>query len=138
MIVGWGRGAVRALREGDAMDVKELRKLDAEVAEKVMGWAGVHEVRGLAGGLVGHDPERGPGKTVPAFSSEVGDAWSVVEAMRGKGIMAHVFARTKGYIVHFVTPETVLSRAEADTFPEACSTAALAALGAGAERGGEG
>lgn len=53
------------------------RELDAEVAEKVMGWTVSH---GEDGWFV-HKPGRDDSEYLPPFSTEISAAWDVVVAM---------------------------------------------------------
>lgn len=67
------------------MERIELRQIDALVAEHVMGWH-LRENLGAAGGKLWHGHGGGfgdmPEHWQPEFSTEIEDAWKVVEKMR--------------------------------------------------------
>lgn len=67
------------------------RELDALVAEKVMGWTGVHLVHGGTGTssyYVGRTP-RGVFVVRP-YSTDIAAAWQVIEAMRQRNYYAEI------------------------------------------------
>lgn len=69
-------------------------ELDAAVATKIMGWTQVENTRHM--GLVGYPPnaladmKRGIRTDVPNYSTNIADAWTVVERMRELGWICEV------------------------------------------------
>jgi len=133
------------------MTSDELRKVDAEVAEKVMGWT---DISALGCGYPPSGPigpnERRPPHTaprlgtsrVPPYSTDPAAAWSVVEKLVSMGRKVHVETCFAGGKLHndvtvSGTVEDLDSHADADepTMPEAVCRAALAALPAPAQDG---
>ena len=122
----------------------ELRKLDAEVAEKVMGWT--REVQD--GGVEGFRDAAGKFHVVgPGFesfhnfwspSTDLAAAWSVIDAMRANGYSVDIddfTARTPNvwtvrfFKGDFADPDEYGSaEAEAPTFTEAVCLAALRSM----------
>lgn len=127
-------GAINAVCEGERMD--DLRKLDAEVAEKVMGWTKIVYDPKVPDMPMGMDPERNSPRVIPGFSSEVDNAWAVVEAMRGKGCTTiEIELRGDKWTAMIGPPAeskggsgTPVGFAVADTMPLAVCRAALSAL----------
>ena len=63
-------------------EIEAGRELDAQVAEKVMGWRHVRET-GPPDDLYGQEPGRsGTVYIVPHYSTDIGAAWAVVERLR--------------------------------------------------------
>lgn len=78
------------------------RELDAEIAEKVMGWTNVHKRGGIWwGAFPGLVEAEGEGVTtfVPHFSWLIESAWLVVEAMRAKGHSINIECDDSGFVV---------------------------------------
>jgi hypothetical protein len=62
------------------------RKLDARVAESLMGWSSCEPfLNGIPGNMEGWPPS-GPMMQVPCYSTSMEDAWTVVEKLRKDGI----------------------------------------------------
>jgi hypothetical protein len=101
------------------------RELDALVAEKVMGWKVKHmDVYGWMYSL----PDRNRWTNVPHFSSNIADAWQVVEKARKDFGFIDILPYGSGY-------ETVVRTLNGDihtkveTAPHAICLAALRAFG---------
>lgn len=120
------------------------RELDREVAEKVLGWTGLHYEEAKSSdrsfspaGWYGQGPNREVylGRH---YSSRIEDAWKVVEAMRDKKLwdgITIVFNSLGGYTVHTTAWDSVHGGKgfKADTAPHAICLAALSALKADKE-----
>lgn len=108
----------------------DLRKIDALVAEKVMGWRPPSEdVADLwERSKVWYSPETASAEHLPDYSSDIADAWEVVEKLESEdpGYFNLSVTTPPGWYVTFVDPD---SCAYADTAPLAICLAALKAKG---------
>jgi hypothetical protein len=125
----------------------DSRGLDALVAEKVMGWTVAYDK------LNGYDVEDGegaigfppgeeiiPNVSVPYaiedYSTDIRDAWRVVEKMRADGYGADINVRDDYMECDFWRGNHTDGVASADTVPEAICLAALRAKDIDATQGG--
>ena len=126
------------------------REMDALVAEKVMGctirWYDSYEggeetskVRGCGCNPIKHDTksDRVPdGGSLAEYSTQIYDAWEVVEKVRQKGILDHIEERNQDdgvWVVQFCAKPNDAwwhEHAYGDTVPVAICRAALKATGA--------
>ena len=89
------------------MNTKELRKLDAKVAERVMGYGKLADWHWR-----------------PAFSSTIKHAWLVLEVMRERSRVQLTYDGML-WICHFFD---LSAKASSETLPEAICLAALKAV----------
>lgn len=107
------------------------RELDAEVAERVLGYTLDYEFADMyfdgapcVKELRDQYDEWG---VLPKYFTEMGDAWLVVEALRGRGLHLQMNDTLSGYRARFFTADDG-AQATAPTAPEAICRAALAAM----------
>lgn len=105
------------------------RKLDAEVAKKVMGWNNV--IFQPNGWLMGVPPEQ-PHNFVPTpvkrYSEHLDSVWEVVEEIMKKGFIWKFFKHPDCWSAEIFVYENdfrTITRAEGKTFPVAICKAAL-------------
>jgi hypothetical protein len=100
------RGLIAPYMGGQAM--KAGRELDALIAEKVMGWV-LPPHSSVVGQMWVETPSGRVHPKLPEFSSNISDAWQVVEKMKEigymmwleqEGVYQCVFFRGLGYQVH--------------------------------------
>lgn len=117
------------------------RELDAEVAEKVMGWRDLGDdgrwVSGVcptakAGDVYPTPVGDGINRYAPPFSEEIQFAWDVIGKMRELGWLAAVIQGPSLWEAQFAHSNDDFAdvSCEGITAPEAICRAALAALGA--------
>jgi Phage ABA sandwich domain len=115
-------------------ELKAGRELDALVAEKVMGWTQVRNSKpeGFSSLWRGRPPGNlATLRTIPDYSTDISDAWKVVEKVdnrngvaREMGVLTASISRyDNGYTVRFFN-----SGVTADTAPLAICLAALKAV----------
>jgi hypothetical protein len=111
------------------------RVLDADVAEKVMGWTVELIVSGRDAFEEWRDPQGWRyGATPPSYSSDIAAAWQVVEHMRTRGWRFEIHELWEGWRAIFVLRATYAEYQErAESAPLAICRAALAAIGSVAE-----
>lgn len=113
------------------MDSDQLRKIDALVAEKVIGWTIKPGQIGTSHSTAGHfiAPE-----DVPEYSTDIAAAWDVVEAWKGDGSLCEIVLSrceshvSTGWRARFGESEASWE-ADAPTAPLAICLAALKAKG---------
>lgn len=102
------------------------RKLDALVAEKVMGWA-LSNKESIKDGLIYTD--RGWTSAYPSYSTDIAAAWEVVEKFRWAEPELSWNDETHSWIVHFQKGMYSGYANSAETAPHAICLAALKAIG---------
>lgn len=111
-------------------EVEAGRELDATIAERVMGWTRVDPNRSADPIYSGFDHDFGL-IDLPKFSTDIGDAWQVVENIARRGWKMDVqnrFWPTWGAHVHFPAPNYAHVFETADSAPLAICKAALQAV----------
>jgi hypothetical protein len=119
------------------------REMDAMVAEQVMGWR-LEQNHGSAGGMLWHGHGGGfgamPEGEQPYFSTEIAEAWRVVERMSALGWLWDLDTYSDGQGWHAVVqrpePDDLRIGSGYGPAPVAICLAALAAI-TGASQGGE-
>ena len=79
--------------------MKAGRELDALVAEKVMG----HSVLVLEGHPFIYHPE-GYQQAVPKYSTDVADAWEMVDKLSKDGYFMHIYGHDARWSVGYISP----------------------------------
>lgn len=80
-----------------AETMKAGRELDALIAEKVMGKRVIYDRNGESVEFYGEYPSNGFFATPRPYSTEIGQAWKVVEKMRADSIYIDIQAKSEGY-----------------------------------------
>lgn len=115
------------------------RELDVEVAEKVMGWKEVSLIDGGVPGtrMMGRPPlEPTHIYGVPYYSTEITDAWEIVEKLKKKNYTFKLEENSSGWVARFYLTQYIqgnnhtiqAARANSDSAPLAISLAALKAV----------
>ena len=116
-----------------AHEMNAGRELDALIAEKVMGLAGVRDGKSWLYGDNWTYHKKGVLCLVPHYSTQIADAWQVVEKMKEHGADEHngitIMYDENRWYVEFPLPSW--EYAEAPTAPLAICLAALKAVGDG-------
>jgi hypothetical protein len=110
--------------------MKAGRELDALIADKVMGWEKCNESYLYFDGVIFRTLElTSYGKFEP--STDIADAWLVVEKLRDKNLEIHLESQYNsfGERVYFCEFSNILVAKEAETAPLAICLAALKACG---------
>ena len=113
----------------------QLRAIDADVAERVMGWKIVE--RGLSGRnhLIGSPPGSLKERVVPFYSTDVGAAWKVIERLMqdARHVSVHADHEGSACVVTLADGRDVDGHDDLGSPALAICLAALAVLGIAAE-----
>jgi hypothetical protein len=114
------------------MPEMSTRELDAEVAEKVMGWTRPVD-SGSVAGLWGLPDAAGSYVTesnVPRYSTDWGHAWSVVEKIHQMGRMVTIRVMHDGFVIEIGTMrDDDFTQVPGVTFPETMCNSAIEFIG---------
>ena len=112
-----------------------LREIDRLVAEKVMGWEEVKEndfIKRPDVDFIGKAPDRfceDAWSILPNYSTDISDAWEVVEQLREKELYVDIDTFAEHYDVRVVSGPYEVGHSLSETAPLAICLAALKAVG---------
>jgi len=106
--------------------IKAGRELNIIIAERVFNWQKQPEGHWLDGGM-----NRMSGWKIPSYSTDLNDAWMVVEKMNKDNVYLYVGPAIKpgDYVVHWNRDETLAQEVTGRSAPHAICLAALKAVG---------
>ncbi len=99
-------------------------EIDSLIAEKIFGWKLDDE-----SALVWLLPDGSRRGALPHYSTDIADAWQVIEHMNDRGWSPTVFCEFQWWIANFFTDIAGSFEASAETAPLAICLAALRAMG---------
>lgn len=111
----------------DADEIREIREIEAKVAEHVMGWTNLASPPPKQPSLSwrGKPPDgTSTDYYVPEYARLIEKAWRVVEHLRLQGLKLTI-EDERPWLVRFLIPHEVVYLGRGETVPEAVCAAAL-------------